>query len=254
MSHISISPFLSVLLLVLGAIPTIHAQTNSNPSPTITIDFSVYPIGKKNWRDIYYQTKPGEYKALTFWSYERSPKHEYEGTLPIEFYRKTENPDPEGPPLYRRVATTSLDSRSDEQLLFFIPVSSPAEDDDKEFQLIPLDENTPHFPLDSLTFVNATGANLEGVFGNKPVFLKQGVSTPYDLGSFYKDETLIGLAVQFEGRLHKVLHSKWSFYPNYREIILLLPPKKSGSLRIQAFRITQHKEEIRPPNADPATP
>ncbi len=243
------------LLLISFLLPNpIHGQTPTNHSPTYTIDFSVYPIGKTNWRDLYYQKKSGVYETLTFWSYERSPKHPYEGPLPIAFYRKEENPDPNGLPFYRTVATVQVPQTSDQQLLFFIPIAPDADAGGKEFHIVSLDESERNFPLDTITFINATGANLEGVFGNKPLFLKKGVSAPYDLTPFYSDETLIGLAVQFDGSLQKVLHSKWSFYPNYREIILLLPPKKSGSLRIQAFRITQHKEEIRPPGADPTTP
>ena len=253
-SHIKLMTLTIFSLLLFLIASTLPAQTpTSQPnSSTHHLKFSVYPIGKANWKEIYYQEKAGNYQTLTFWSYERSPKHEYEGPLPINFYRKFDNPDPKGDPIYKAIASTQLASNSDEHLLFFVATANNDASENESFQIVPLDEGRNSFPLDTVTFVNATGANLEGVFGNKPIFLKTGVSAPYDLKTFYQQETLIGLAVQFEGSLQKVLHSKWSFYPDYREIILLLPPKKADSLRVQAFRITQHKEEITPPPASTA--
>lgn len=241
-------------LLCLSSAP-LHAQTTSQPQSTTgsthRLKFSVYPIGKADWKGIYYQATPGNYQALSFWSYERSPRHDYKGPVPIEFYRKFENPDPEGEPIYKVVASSKLSSSSEEYLLFFVAIGGNQKGTipDESFQIVPLDDSHLSFPLETVTFVNATGVTLEGVFANKPIYLKPGVSAPYALKEFFQQETLIGLAVEFEGTLKKVMHSKWTFYPNYREIILLLPPKKADSLRIQAFRITQHKEEISPPAA-----
>ena len=208
------------------------------------LEFSVYPIGQASWSDIYYQAQPGVYQTLTFWSYERSPKHRFKGLSPMEFYRKEMLAN--GDVSYQVVATTPVESRAEDLLLFFHAIKPETPGSKQEFQILALDEGRQVFPLDTVTFVNATGANLEGVFGNKPIFLKHGISAPYDLKPFFKEETLIGLAVQYEGNLQKVLHSKWSFYPDYREIVLLLPPGKAGSLRIQAFRISQHREEMSP--------
>jgi len=242
--HPIIFRLLLVFVTTVFSCPLLHSQNPiENHALTHQFKFSVYPIGKADWKEIYYQKQPGIYESLTFWSYERSPKNDYKGIDPIEFFRKTTGP--EGEIQYRVVASTQFETNATELLFFFI-ASGTKEAGQPEFQLVPMEEDDRTFPLDTVTFVNVTGANLEGVFGNKPIFLKKGVSAPYDLKPFYKQETLIGLAVQFEGDMKKVLHSKWSFYPDYREIILLLPPKSPGSFKIQAFRITQHKEEIHP--------
>ena len=238
-------------LLLLSNSP-IWAQSPRPETRTLNnhhLSFSVYPIGNANWNKLYYQAKPGKFTPITFWAYERSPKHDYTGPIPIHFYDKTETLDPDGNPVYKPVGTVTPTSAS-EQLFFFVSKPHHAANDQPHFQIIPLNESPHAFPLNTVTFVNVTGANLEGVFGNQPIFLKEGISSPYPLKPFYQKETLLGLAVLHRGNLKKVLHCKWSFYPNYREIILLLPPATAGNFRIQAFRITQHKEEITPPQSN----
>jgi hypothetical protein len=226
--------------------PLIAAQNTPAPQ-THSFEFSVYPIGKYDWDALHYESSPGSFEPIIFWPFERSPKHEYEGVLPLNIY--TSQVNEAGESEWKVVAQAQLNPRANPQLLFFIPVIG--EDSMAGLQIVGLEDDLDSFPLDTITFFNATGANLEGVFGNKPIFLKTGLSSPYRLSDYYEQETLIGLAVHYEGEFKRVLQSKWIFREDYREIILLLPPKRAGSLKIRAVRIPQHKEEIHPAKVAP---
>ena len=234
----------------LASIP-LAAQSPESGAPRAKVEFAVYPVGSGGWDDVYYQAAPGVFEPLSFWAFERSPAHEFEGVLPIQFYR--EDRDEEGNPSYQAVATAPTVQGSDRLLFFFLPRNEGSGDASRGFQVVAMDDRLSRFPLNTITFFNATGATLEGTLGNEPLYLQRGISAPYRLDDDWEDEIFVGLAVRFEGGVRKVLQNRWRFYPDYREIIILMPPRIPGSFRIEAFRLTQHAEEIRPQDSLPDT-
>jgi len=227
----------TVLMLLSGGL---FAQNASNRSQ-VSLRFSVYPIGSADWDQVYYQQSPGNYEKVTFWTLERSPEHRFRGALPVRFYHQST--DDEGQIFYQPIATAKIDRQQEQLLFFFIPKSSPSETGEL-FDIAILDDSIRSFPLNTITFLNATGANLEGIFGKQKIILGKGISTPYQLEDLYEDEVLIGLAIQYEGDYRKVLQNRWVFYPDNREIVVLLPPRNRNSFRIQAYRLSQHQESL----------
>lgn len=236
--------FVSVISLFLWGLTSIlSAQNTRVPLSLKTINFCVYPIGSAQWNDLFYERQPGVFEKLRFWAFERSPTHRYTGTFPINFYHQQKNT--EGILSYQIVAQAHPDDSSDKHLLFFIPTEVWNDGKRNElFEVASMKDSITLFPINTIRFLNATGSKLEGAFGKKSISLKRGISVPFSLEDLYKDEVFIGLSVQHEGELHKVLQNRWRFYPDYRELIILLPPKNAGSFRIQAYRLSQHKEEI----------
>ncbi|MCG8525640.1 MAG: hypothetical protein MI748_04615 [Opitutales bacterium] len=219
-----------------------HSQGTTNSKAQFKLQFSVYPIGNSKWSEIYYQRKPNLYEKLSFWPFERSPAHDYQGPNPIQFcYQYL---DEGGNPHYQVIGEAQLDVSSNRHLLFFVPIPTVESKTQHLYQIAAMNDAPKSFPLDTVTFLNATGANLEGVFGGKPIFLQKGLSTPFEIKRHFTEQVFIGLAIHYEGGFKKVLQNKWQFYPDYREIVILLPPKHPKSFRVQAFRLSQHKTEL----------
>lgn len=211
------------------------------------LQFSVYAIGPVDRDGIYYQASPGVFRKLEFWTHERSPIYPYRGPNPLQWF--TRSPAPQSPDGFSYHVHTSLNLPHAASSLLLVFIAS-THHGNPGFTVHAIDDREANFPIDTLRIFNATGATLGGILGDRSLSLEPGISDSIDLRPFWGAETRIGLALPHMGKLQSVLHSKWTFYPDYRELLLLLPPDEHDSLRIRAYRISEHRESLHPPPAD----
>lgn len=223
------------------------ASGASSASELREFQFSVYSIGQANWDGIYYQPQPNTFRPVQFWTHERSLPHAYLGTLPLRFFSR--EPDSDSPDGYAYQPIASIQPPADSQSFLIIFIAD-ASSDEPRFHLHALDDHETAFPIDTLRIFNATDRVLEGIFGQQPLKLHPGISAPLPLHTFWGEETRIGLAWHDKGRLQRVLHSKYTFYPGYRELLFLLPMGKGTTFRVRSLRISEHQETLHPPPPD----
>ncbi|MEC8650900.1 MAG: hypothetical protein VXX82_08220 [Verrucomicrobiota bacterium] len=201
----------------------------------IRTKFRVMPVQSAKWTGIYYKPEVNApMQELKFQSLSRSfNRYSYYGVNPIIFYRENGRND-DGELTYKEVGKTSISNN--QTLIIFVP---NAANNLSEFNLISLDDSPKGLPNNHLSFINITGIQLACRFIEKNQFLKPGLTGPISLKEAIKENVFIGLAIQDGDRARVILKNNWYFYTGNRHLILLLPPKKPGSYKIQAYRISE---------------
>ncbi|MEC8405531.1 MAG: hypothetical protein VXZ08_05540 [Verrucomicrobiota bacterium] len=201
----------------------------------IRTKFRVMPVQSAKWTGIYYKPEVNApMQELKFQSLSRSfNRYSYYGVNPIIFYRENGRND-DGELTYKEVGKTSISNN--QTLIIFVP---NAANNLSEFNLISLDDSPKGLPNNHLSFINITGIQLACRFLEKNQFLKPGLTGPISLQEAINENVFIGLAIQDGDRARVILKNNWYFYTGNRHLILLLPPKKPGSYKIQAYRISE---------------
>lgn len=239
---LSDSDMLKVLKIFAAAL-ALSCTLTAQDSETIRVDFRVMPILSGEWTGIFYQPfVNGEMKELEFQSLSRSfETYPYAGENPIIFYRK-DGVDENGKTIYTPVGRVL--AKSKELLLFFMVNKAIGRSDAiEEFSLIGLDDSPQALPMDYISFLNLTGVELGCRFKNENILLRPGFNAPYSLRDSLSKDLFVGMVVQHENSRRVVMKNNWRFESGNRHIILLLPPKKAGSFRIRAYRITEYVGE-----------
>lgn len=208
----------------------------------IRTKFRVMPVQSAKWTGIFYKPEVNApMQELKFQSLSRSfHRYRYLGTNPVIFYRENGKND-DGEIIYKEVGKTSI--RDKQSLIIFVPKSTT--NNPNEFNLISLDDSPKGLPNNHLSFINITGITLACRFLQQNLFLEPGVTGPISLQEAINEDVFIGLAIQDGDRARVILKNNWYFYTGNRHLILLLPPKKLGSYKIQAYRISEFVGENR---------
>lgn len=231
------------ILKIFAVTLTLSCTLTAQASETIRVDFRVMPVLSAEWTGIFYQpVVNGEMKELQFQSLSRSfETYRYTGENPIIFYRK-DGVDEDGKTIYAPVAKVL--AKSKDLLLFFMENKAIGRSDAiEEFSLIALDDSPQALPMDYISFLNLTGVELGCRFKDENILLRPGYNAPYSLRDSIEKNIFIGMVVQNENTQRVVMKNNWHFESGNRHIILLLPPKKAGSFRVRAYRITEYVRE-----------
>lgn len=203
----------------------------------VRVKFRTLPILSADWEGIFYQPAPEEEMVeIHFRSLSRSfLTYDYYGPRTLRFYRE-DGLDEEGEMRYRTVGLVNAAYK--DLLIFFKPNSRQAETD-PEFKLLPLDDSPNGLPINHISFINLTRASFACRFVEDNMVLPPGLTGPISIQDALGEDLFIGLAVSNAQTQRVVLKNRWEFQPGNRHLILLLPPKKAGSFRIRAYRITE---------------
>lgn len=209
---------------------------------TIQTSFTVFSAVRRVPEDLYFMELPGKPKLLVFERGQRSFPFEYRGLSPLRFYRKGLAEDGVTP-VYETVGEVPVERGIDAYLVFFfVREGWESEANQPEYRLLGMDDSSRALPVDHVRFVNATGAPLLGVVGDREIELKVGANPAIDLRPYYDKPVPIGLVVKNGETFEEVLVTKYRFYPESRNIFLLTPPPKKGSFRILARHIIDFSE------------
>ena len=227
--------------------------------PTVSVTLKTLSIGRGSFSGILVQAEEGEDPVpLTFSRYQRSAPIEYEGPAEIVFFRQSANPVPDQPPVRTPVGVVSMDPANpvEEALVIFLPLSpeeaggpvvSPLGQGlqpqyTPQFKLWVMDDSLEAFPRDSLMVFNATGARLFGSVIGQEMLIPAGATGPFDIGRNFR----AAFAIETQDGPKLVFENVLEFSGEKRVIFMLRPPKRRGSLRIQAYAITENLEDLEP--------
>lgn len=232
------------LLPLFAWLSSVHAQ---EPEDLVRASFRTLPILSADWNGIFYQPAPEqEMVEIHFRSLARSfLTYEYEGPKFLHFYRE-DGRDEEGEMRYRSIA--SVEVSASEMLVFFKP-NPQAGENQPEFNLFAIDDSPNGLPANHIAFINLTRANFACRFIDDDMMLRPGLNGPISIINSLNEDLFIGLAVSNENTHRAVLKNRWQFQAGNRHLILLLPPRKEGSFRIRAYRVTEfvgEKERFNP--------
>ncbi len=213
----------------------------------VRFDFRTYPVISRTPRGLFYRTEEGEFAPLRFRPFERSIRtYSYEGPPAFALFRQAGT---EAEPEWEEVARAAAPEGRGPFLLFVLPPDAVAAEAGYEFRLEFIEDSPEALPPDTVSFLNFTNVPLIGVFDISEINLPPGLTGPIPLAGKLGDPLLVGLAIRNADTLRKVLQNRWTFYPNHRNLILLLPPDGRGGLRIRAYQLS----EFVPGSGDPGT-
>lgn len=245
--HLFMKIQLFLILLVLPGTSNAALDDESSGKASVSIVFSVYPIGQPDVDDIWYEETPGNHRALRFRPFSRSRNYSYRGPRKIAFCsRKT---DSDGNPVYTPITFCELPENG-QRFLFIFSFEEHPDSQGKQVNVVVSNDAPDGLPFDSISFLNATPWLLEGLFDGKPVVFRPGLSQPVSIHPDPDKPLSIGLGVRVNGKMEPVLMNHWSFHSGNRILMLLLPPKETGSKRLRAISLIQHKHEFQPPEIE----
>lgn len=224
--------FLFAALIALAS--TLSAQTEAEMNRA---QFRVFPVLSFDTKGIYYRPAPEEEMVeLEFRARARSMEtYEYIGPPVIDFYRQA-GLNEEGEMQYRTVGKTKAVAP---EILIFFTAKPGGNGGSDALALLAVDDSPSAMPADHVTFLNFTSIPFHCRFMDKDMEILPGENEPISVRSRLKEDIFIGLAVTNEKTHRVVLESRWQFNPGNRHHILLLPPKREGSFRIRALRVTE---------------
>lgn len=232
-----------ILLFILVTLAFMTAHLTGQGNENVRTEFRVIPILSADWTGIFYRPTPSsDLSELKFQSLARSfSSYNYQGPNPLIFYRK-DGIDENGKPLYKPVGNLKI--VSSELVVFFMSnLAIGRNSSNLEFTLIGLDDSPSALPVDHVSFLNLTGTQLGCRFMDEDLILENGFNEAISLGESVDEAIFVGMLVMNENSHRVVLKNNWRFNKGNRHIIMLLPPKKAGSYRIRAYRISEYVGE-----------
>lgn len=224
------------LLIILFMVSASLAAAQQADS-LVKAKFRTLPVLSADWKGIFYQPAPkADMIEVDFRSLSRSFfTYDYEGPEMLSFYREA-GLDEEGEMQYRTVGIVKVSAK---EMLIFFKLNPDRSDSEPEFNLLAIDDSPNGLPNDHIAFINFTRANFACRLGDRDMVLRPGLTGSISVADSLEKRLFIGLAVSNQQTQRVVLKNTWEFHPGNRHLILLLPPKKKGSFRIRAYRISE---------------
>ncbi len=206
------------------------------------VTFTVFGETGHDWSGLYYSPDGESFEELPFVRYTRSaPQRATITGDRIRIHRRDLAAD--GTSLYAVAGEAVIDAGLDRVLLFFFAErGGPRREGRARFRIMAMDDSVIALPRDHLVFFNATGVQLFGALDREELTLNQGQSRALDLRGLFGREVPVGLVVRSGETFERVLVNRLRFSPDRRTVILLLPPRREGSYRIQAVRLSETAE------------
>jgi hypothetical protein len=228
-----------ILILCCGLAVSGYAQTTTEP--TRDISFWAYRVGNGNWSGIKFEARAEEVDTLSLGKFLKGRIHEYVGPARLVFFRERPDPTPAEPNRVARdpVAQTLIPSGLQEVILIFTeaPKNGP-----EEFLVHAIDGGSG-FPANSIRVFNATGVRLAGKVGNQNKYFDPGVSEPFSLEPFLNQGIPVAFLVETKDGPKFVFEKDLEYAENRRVILLLEPPRRKGSYKIQATNLIERIQQ-----------
>jgi len=210
------------------------------PPPNTSISLSIYCRGSADWEGLFYFADPATPVELELYRGGRSDVYNYSGPRELALFRQYTSDD--GEVAYRAVTSATIPETNERQLLAFLtPLRDGAKQGDREFNLALMPDIEEVVPIDHLVFFNGSGARLLGILGDQQIDLNPGLSKPISTKEFQSGKDIrMGLTVRYQDTFKIVLENYVRFFPNRRNLVVLLPPEEPNSFKIVAFRLDKH--------------
>ncbi|MCC5807774.1 MAG: hypothetical protein JJU00_15725 [Opitutales bacterium] len=224
-----------LVIVLAGAVAGTVAAAESERAVT----FTVFGETGYDWSGLYVSPDGESFEELPFVRYTRSAPLRL--TVPgdrIRVYRRDLADD--GTLVYPVAGEAALGDGVDEVLLFFFAERGRTPREGRgRFRVVAMDDSSVALPRDHLVFFNATGVQLFGALDTRELTLNPGQSRAFDLRGLFGREVPVGFVVRSGETFERVLVNRMRFSPDRRTVILLLPPRREESYRIQAVRLSE---------------
>ena len=223
---------------------------------TITTEFKIFGIGKDGFQDLFYNSGT-EYHELKFHRTHRSPTtYTYEGHRQFSIFVRNPDFDPEDPlsPAFIAIASHMLKENGGRRLLILAAGRGNRKkaEANRSFRIFEVNDSPDHFARNSIIVLNATGARLFGLVSEQRITLPTGVSEPiaYEGSDGSTGATRIAFALETKAGPKLVMSNDLKLPNNRRILLILQPPRRSNSLRIDVRMLS---ESMFPVDEDAAT-
>jgi hypothetical protein len=227
-----------LLGLSLGLIADMQAQQAADA--TRNISFWAYRVGNGNWSGIRFETRASEVDTLSLGKFMKGRIHEYQGPAQLLFFREQPDPTPEDPDRVIRIPIAQTQIPPGVQEAILILTIAP-KDNMEEFR-VHLIDGGPRFPANSIRVFNATGVRLAGKVGRENKHFDPGASDPFSLEPFLNKGIPVAFLVETNEGPKFVFEKDLEYAANRRVILLLEPPRRKGSYKIQATNLIERME------------
>jgi len=228
-----------ILLSLLFILPGIRAQDTEEPR--VSLDFHGYQIGPGNFSELRYFTQGDESAPVELGRYTQGPTHEYRGPRQLVLFKETPAPTEENPDAIQRTPLGAVSIPEGMRNGILLVRQSPRAD--RAYDLWLVDADARHFPNNSLLVFNGTGVRLVGKVGKTQAYFQPGPATPIDLTRYQDKGIPAAFLVETEEGPKFVFEKALEYALNRRVILLLEPPRRKGSLRIQVTNLIEVMDE-----------
>lgn len=214
------------------------AKAEPGAPPVYTLSFKTLALSNDDYSGIYVQSKPEEEPVLlSFNRYRRSKPIEYEGTSPMVFFRIEKTGIPETP--FRKVPVASFKlpfDRTPKDLLLIFRPNKQEKATAPKFSTFGMDDSPEAFPTNTVIFFNATSITFVGIVNKEKSAFPPGPSKTFPM----EDSLYVAIALHAEDSTRVLFENTFKFQEDRRVLIMLHPPKREGSLRIQCYYVTEN--------------
>ena len=240
---------ISIMIFWLFVVQPLSAQSDKDIiNEKVSINFSTLKVGKGAFDQIRYFTKENEASLpLEFKLVRRSGPYSYTGLREMSFIRTVPAPTVEDPNAvrFKLLARVNIPKGWRDVLFFFEELSEQAavENNGLPYKVHMMNDSFRAFPVGSLIVFNATGRLLAGSVGGERGIYKDGPSKKVDFANKADGRISCAFAVKTTDGPKLVFESDLEYSERYRVILMLSPPRREGSIRIEAYSIPQFIEE-----------
>lgn len=134
------------------------------------------------------------------------------------------------------IGGVTIPANVQEAILVFAPspTNSPA-----EFSITVIAADAEDFPKNSLRVLNKTGVRLAGKVGQENLYFENDISKPLDFRDYFDGGIPVAFLVETEEGPKFVFEKKLEYAANRRVILLLQPPLRKGSYKIQVTNLIE---------------
>lgn len=230
------------LVIIAAFLFTVFSNLDGQPTTSkSSFSFWAYRTGDANWSDIRFESKPGETSTLSLGKFMKGRVHEYQGPRVLTFFREASVAGAQGSSEWVRkpIASIRIPSEVKEAILIFTPNRTPA---GVEFSITIIEADQMNFPPNSLRILNQTGTRLAGKVGTSSQYFNIGISKAFDFSDYRKNGVPVAFMVETEEGPKFVFEKQLQYALNRRVIILLQPPTRKGSYKLQVTNLIEQVE------------
>lgn len=241
-------PIITIFTLgLLLSAANLHAQE------TVSINFRVFGAGLDNFEDLFYYNG-NAFVSLDFNRTSRSLKtYIYRGTPRITIFAPNPNYERNqlDTPAFLPLASKRIDQSSQNSLLIFVADKKNrlAQKENRKYKLFLLDDSPEAFPRNTILAINATEVDLYGKVASETISLPSNSIRRTDYSEFTSGNKPVPIAFAFQtstgARL--TMSNNVPLSPNRRVVLILMSPRREGSIRIDVRALT---DAISPPETE----
>lgn len=208
-------------------------------------DFKVFALERRTIDGLFYDVG-GVATPLEFKKKRRSDTYEYKGPELMVFFRM--GVDTEGEPIRIPVGSVTVPSGVSEPLFFFIPTKDSTEER-PVYRISWIDDSLSAFPYGEVMVFNASGVELAAKIGEDQLMMAYGPSKKWPVQELVRSSRDPWVSLFFAAEVRPdeyelVYRNTVQFAENSRTIVILRPPRRPRSIKIETYLLEDYIPEI----------